>query len=357
MQSAAKLNSECDDRIERASASQTNALMRGVELTGSGAILGAFIGSLIGFVTIRSLRSKLTSAVAELANASEETGLASQEVARASQSLAQGTTEQAASIEQTSASCEEINSMARRSTELAHSMASTMSASEAASASGLLDLQRMVQAMDEIHGSSEKVSKIIKVIDAIAFQTNILALNAAVEAARAGEAGMGFAVVANEVRSLGQRSAQAAKDTTELIAQSVATANAGQAQVERAAAGIRTIAERATRAKTLADEVRSGSQEQTQGLDQIAETISQLEAVTQRAAKAAQESASAATRASGQVTPHCGHLRRPYVHRWRSARLNPFRLSSKSTSKRRHNAGRYIELAPLEIMPRAFNRY
>ena len=302
VKSAAALNSDCDLTVERTAQQQTDTLRRDVWLTACCALLGAIVGPLIAAGAIRALRAKLISAVHELTQASTEIGRASAEVARSSQALSQGATEQAASIEQTSASCEQINSMARRSAEHANSMATTMAASDKASSSGLLDLEHMVQAMNDIQSSSEKVSKIIKVIDEIAFQTNILALNAAVEAARAGEAGLGFAVVADEVRNLAQRAAQTAKDTADLIAQSVATANAGQSQVERVAVSIRTIAEQSTRAKTLADEVRVGSQEQTQGLDQIARTIAELESVTQRAAKSAEESAAAAELASSQTS-------------------------------------------------------
>src|SRR5207342_1997764 len=122
-------------------------------------------------------------------------------------------------------------------------------------------LAAMMESMKEINGSSERISKIIRVIDEIAFQTNILALNAAVEAARAGEAGMGFAVVADEVRNLAQRSAQAAKDTATLIEESIANSNDGNSKLEQVANAITGITEKTVRVKTLVDEVHLGSQE------------------------------------------------------------------------------------------------
>lgn len=162
-------------------------------------------------------------------------------------------------------------------------------------------LGQMVASMSEINTSSEKVSKIIKVIDEIAFQTNILALNAAVEAARAGEAGMGFAVVADEVRNLAQRCAQAAKDTAALIEESMAKSHDGMGKLDQVAEAIGSITESAAKVKTLVDEVNLGSQEQARGIEQIAKAISQMEQVTQKNAANAEESASASEELSGQA--------------------------------------------------------
>jgi methyl-accepting chemotaxis protein/methyl-accepting chemotaxis protein-1 (serine sensor receptor) len=159
----------------------------------------------------------------------------------------------------------------------------------------------MVHSMQEITGSSDKISKIIKVIDEIAFQTNILALNAAVEAARAGEAGMGFAVVADEVRSLAQRSAQAAQDTSALIEESITKSNEGGARLQRVSEVIRAITESAAKVKTLVDEVNLGSQEQARGIEQISKSISQMDRVTQGNAASAEESASASEEMSAQA--------------------------------------------------------
>jgi methyl-accepting chemotaxis protein len=156
--------------------------------------------------------------------------------------------------------------------------------------------------MGDIKASSDKVAKIITVIDEIAFQTNILALNAAVEAARAGEAGMGFAVVADEVRNLAQRCAQAAKDTAALIEESIAKSNDGKVKVDQVAVAIRAITEESAQVKTLVDEVSLGSQEQTRGIEQVAKALTQMEQVTQQSAANAEESAAAAEELTAQAS-------------------------------------------------------
>lgn len=162
------------------------------------------------------------------------------------------------------------------------------------------NLQQMVESMNEINASSDKISKIIQVIDAIAFQTNILALNAAVEAARAGEAGMGFAVVADEVRNLAQRSAQAAKDTADLIAESVSRSNDGKNKLSQVSNAMGSITDSANRVKTLVEDVRMSSEQQASGIEQVAKAIVQMQQVTQTTAMHAQESASSGLELASQ---------------------------------------------------------
>jgi methyl-accepting chemotaxis protein len=222
-------------------------------------------------------------------------------VASSSQTLAQGASEQAASLEETSASSEEITAMTRKNAENSAIAATLMADVDHRVTEGNQTLEQMMQSMQEITGSSDKISKIIKVIDEIAFQTNILALNAAVEAARAGEAGMGFAVVADEVRSLAQRSAQAAKDTAALIEESITKSNEGGTRLQRVAAVIRAITESTVKVKTLVDEVNLGSQEQARGIEQISKAISQMDRVTQGTAASAEEGASASEELSAQA--------------------------------------------------------
>jgi len=257
-------------------------------------------GALLAFVIVRSVNGALTRAIAELSEGAEQVASAASQVSSSSQSLAQGSSEQAASLEETSASSEEINSMSRKNAENSRGAADLVSQSQQKFVETNRSLEQMVVAMSEIKGSSDKISKIIKTIDEIAFQTNILALNAAVEAARAGEAGMGFAVVADEVRNLAQRCAQAAKDTASLIEESIAKSNDGKTKVDQVAVAMQTITEESAQVKTLVDEVNLGSQEQARGIEQIGKAIAQMEQVTQKTAANAEESASAAEELTAQ---------------------------------------------------------
>jgi methyl-accepting chemotaxis protein/methyl-accepting chemotaxis protein-1 (serine sensor receptor) len=249
---------------------------------------------------IFGITSRLRQVASEVGKGADEVASAAAQVSSSSQSLAQGSSEQAASLEETSASSEEINSMARKNSENSRGAADLVTKSQQKFVETNRALEETVVAMGEINTQSGKISKIIKVIDEIAFQTNILALNAAVEAARAGEAGMGFAVVADEVRNLAQRCAQAAKDTAALIEESIDKSNDGKLKVDQVAGAIRVITEESSKVKTLVDEVNLGSQEQTHGIEQIGKAITQMEQVTQKTAANAQESAAAAEELTAQ---------------------------------------------------------
>jgi len=263
--------------------------------------LSASLGSGALYLLVRSLNRTLRQAVSELLEGAGQVASASAQVASSSQALAQGSSEQAASLQETSASSEEITSMTRKNAENSATAAALMTDVDRRVTEGNQTLEEMMQSMQEITGSSDKISKIIKVIDEIAFQTNILALNAAVEAARAGEAGMGFAVVADEVRSLAQRSAQAAKDTSALIVESIMKSNEGSTRLQRVGDVMRAITESTVQVKTLVDEVNVGSQEQARGIQQISKAISQMDQVTQSTAASAEEGASASEELSAQA--------------------------------------------------------
>lgn len=263
-------------------------------------LLAVGCGAVLGFFIVRGINKVLHRAVTELSEGAEQVSSASGQVSGSSQSLAQGASEQAASLQETSASSEQITSMTRKNAENSQQAAAVMNTVSERVSDANRTLAEMLKSMEEIGESSNKISRIIKVIDEIAFQTNILALNAAVEAARAGEAGMGFAVVAEEVRSLAQRSAQAAKDTAGLIEESIQKSGEGGRKLGEVANSIHAITEGATQVKTLVDEVDASSKEQARGIEQISKAISQMDSVTQQTAANAEESASASEELNAQ---------------------------------------------------------
>lgn len=259
------------------------------------AVLGMCIFTCLAmWFLIRHVSIGLRRTAAELIDGADQVASAAVQVSSASQSLAEGASEQAASLEETSASSKEVSATARANTESCHAAADLVTHAQLQFNAANASLDQMVESMNEISSSGTKISKIIRVIDEIAFQTNILALNAAVEAARAGEAGKGFAVVAEEVRNLAQRSATAARDTAALIEESIATSQDGRAKVDQVAVSIRDLAAESVKIKSLVDQVNAGSEEQTKGVEMIGRSLAQIEQVTQRSAASAQESASAA---------------------------------------------------------------
>lgn len=271
---------------------QQNAA-RGRTLIVTTLLVALVSGTTLVFFIVRSLNRALHATADSLADGAGELAAAAGQVASGSQTLSQGASEQAAALEQTSASAEEINSMALKNAENSHAAAALVLGLQGTFAEASRALQEMVAAMKQINASSEKVSKIIKVIDEIALQTNILALNAAVEAARAGEAGTGFAVVADEVRSLAQRCAQAAKDTAQLIEESITRSGDGKAKADHVSERIGVILGESGRIGSLVEQVNMSSQEQARGIQQIAKAITQMEQVTQSAAANAEESSAA----------------------------------------------------------------
>lgn len=257
-----------------------------------------------------------------LSEQSRQTADAAAQISTHSQTLAQGASEQAASIEEISASLEEIAGMTRRNGENARSAKEASAATRSTTAAGVQSTREMGQAMTGIRqastemqaamagisAASGEVAKIVKTIDEIAFQTNLLALNAAVEAARAGDAGMGFAVVADEVRNLAQRSASAARETTERIAASIQRSEQGAQVIDKVNGAVTEVAEKSKQLEQrLADILKSvqqvdeqigqvamASAEQNQGITEASNAINQMDSVTQSNAASAEESAAAA---------------------------------------------------------------
>jgi hypothetical protein len=255
----------------------------------------------IGLVFVaRGMTARLRNLTSQIAGCAHGVSDAAGQISTASRALAEGATRQAGSLEETSASSQELSTMTQSNANNSQQATRLMAKTDTQVTEANRQLGEMVSSMHAIGAASEKIAKIIKIIDEIAFQTNILALNAAVEAARAGEAGMGFAVVADEVRNLAGRCAQAAKDTSNLIAESIETTREGKAKLDHMAKAIQGITESTIEVKRLVDEVSVSSGEQARGIEHIAGSLTEIERITQQAAASAQESAKASTSMSSQ---------------------------------------------------------
>ncbi|MDI9569644.1 MAG: methyl-accepting chemotaxis protein [Pseudomonadota bacterium] len=259
------------------------------------------LGLAIAFLLVRSIAGPLNRVIAGLSDGAEQVSSAASQVSSASQSLAEGTSEQASSLEETSSSMEEMSAMTRQNADNANQAKGMML--EAYRIVGKADahMKETVEAVAEINRSSEETAKIIKTIEEIAFQTNLLALNAAVEAARAGEAGAGFAVVAEEVRNLAMRSSEAAKNTEDLIQNTIRAVRRGN---ELTAATQEAFGENEVIAKKigqLVDEIATASEEQAHGISQVNLAVGEMEKLTQTTAANAEESAAASEELNAQA--------------------------------------------------------
>jgi CHASE3 domain sensor protein len=263
--------------------------------------LAITLGIIVALVIIRGINRALRSATDSLSVGTEQIVAAAGQVASSSQSLAEGASEQAASLEETSSSIEEMSGMTRRNAESAQQARAITQAARASADQSAAAVTKLNTAMDELKASSAAVAKIVKSIDEIAFQTNILALNAAVEAARAGEAGAGFAVVAEEVRSLAQRSAQSAKETAEKIEAALTKSDEGARISQEVSASLGGIIDQVRKLDGLVAEIAQASGEQSQGIEQVNTAVTQIDKITQSNAAAAEESASASEELNAQA--------------------------------------------------------
>ena len=263
-------------------------------------ICGAVLLAIITYVA-RSIIVPITRIVNEITASSDQVSLSAEQVADASELLANGSNEQAAGIEESSSALEEITSMTKQNSENALEASNIASDTTQKANIGNNAMAKMNIAIQDIQKSAEETAKIIKVIDEIAFQTNLLALNAAVEAARAGEAGKGFAVVAEEVRNLAMRSAEAARDTSALIEQSVSNSNNGVQISGEVNTILSEIVEGINKTTNLVNEISNASREQSHGIEQINITVNSIDKITQSNASSAEETSGASANLKTQA--------------------------------------------------------
>lgn len=257
-------------------------------------LLGIIFAVILSLFLNTSITKPLLAIANSLSEGAHHVSAASEQFSASSQQLAQGNSEQASALEETSATLEESASMVKQNTDNTKQAAILAGQTKDSADKGNIEMEEMMASMGEIKKSSDQIAKIIKVIDEIAFQTNLLALNAAVEAARAGEAGMGFAVVAEEVRNLAQRSAQAAKDTAAMIESNIELSGKGFNAAKKVGESFIEITTRAKKVNELMNEIAIASQDQNQGIAQINKALAQMEQVTQTNATTAEENASSA---------------------------------------------------------------
>ena len=264
-------------------------------------LVGTVLAVALGLIISRLISRPLLETIENLKLGAMQVKTASDQVAQTGQGISQGASEQASSLEEISSSLEEMTSMTKESAEKLSAVSDVADRANDAVTRGSATMERMGLAISKIKSSSDDTAKIIKTIDEIAFQTNLLALNAAVEAARAGDAGKGFAVVAEEVRSLAQRSAEAAKDTANLIEESQKNSDEGVQVAEEVQGLLTELRGAVENVASLSKECTAASDEQRQGIDQINRAVANIDAVTQNSASSAEESASAAEELSGQA--------------------------------------------------------
>lgn len=286
------------------------------------------------FAAVRRMQEGLVNTVTAVRHGVHEIDLGAREIAAGNTDLSGRTEEQAASLEETAASMEELASTVKQNADNARQANQLAANAESVAQRGGDAVDQVVNTMRAISQSSVKIAEIVSVIESIAFQTNILALNAAVESARAGEQGKGFAVVAGEVRTLAQRSAQAAREIKQLISESVERVNAGSGQADAAGTTMQEIVASVKRVTDIMGEIAAASQEQSSGIDQVNLAVSQMDQVTQQNASLVEQAAAAAASLEEQA----GHL---------AAAVSVFKLSGHEQANRQDANGGYA--APLAL--------
>ncbi|MCL2029184.1 MAG: methyl-accepting chemotaxis protein [Deltaproteobacteria bacterium] len=301
IQEAANLATAMTEAVLAAADAMNMAVTRIITIMIIGAVLALLVSLVFSAIMTRSIVQAIDQIASNLSESAQEVDDAAGQLSGASNTLAEGATENAASLEETSAALEEFNSMTRRNADNALEANGLMAKAAEAIAQAESSMTNVIQAMEEISRSGNEIGKIIKTIDEIAFQTNLLALNAAVEAARAGEAGAGFAVVADEVRNLAIRSADAAKNTADLIAATIGNIASGSEMVNDTSVTFKTVAAHTGKVAELVSEVAEASKEQSLGITQISTAVGEMDKVTQSNAASAEQAASAANQLSLQA--------------------------------------------------------
>jgi methyl-accepting chemotaxis protein len=302
---------------------------------------------------VAGMQDRLRDMVAQIRQSADSIQLASTEVASGNADLSARTEQAASNLQQTASSMEQLTGTVKQTADSAHTANQLASSASAVAQRGGKVVSQVVSTMNEINSSSKKIADIIGVIDGIAFQTNILALNAAVEAARAGEQGRGFAVVAGEVRSLAQRSAEAAKEIKALIGTSVDKVEVGSKLVHDAGTTMNEIVASVQRVSDIIGEITAASSEQSSGIGQINTAVTQLDQMTQQNAALVEESAAAAESLKEQANKLTSVVGAFRLAAHESAQQAAVRGEAHSVAREAIARAQHAAVAPVAAAPKA----